>query len=155
MELLKEDSKTFHTTLWHNVMARIHEDLPKAEFKKPDNVQQVTICSQSGLLSGLGCVPRKEWFVDSTVPKARCTQHYVPPTPEPTPIPTATPTPEPKETVTPTPTTPAPTTPAPTKEVTPTSAVLEVPDGTASLNVPDHNASYFSMDFESDEDDSE
>lgn len=147
MELLKEDSKSFHTTLWHNVMSRIHSDLPKAEFKRPDNVQQVTICSQSGLLSGLGCVPRKEWFVDSTVPKSRCTQHYVPPTPEPTPVPTATPTPEATETPSPT-LTPKPTQSVPTTPPAPTSSALEVPDETAASEPSGSPVERFSLDHE-------
>ncbi|MBS6194324.1 MAG: PBP1A family penicillin-binding protein [Clostridiales bacterium] len=86
-EFLVDDCKNFHKTLWRKVMNRIHADLPSADFQMPSNVQQATICSESGLLSGLGCTPQTEYFEASTIPTTRCTQHYVPPTPEPTPTP--------------------------------------------------------------------
>lgn len=72
-------------------MTRIHENLPRAEFEIPANVQQATICAESGLLAGLGCSTKTEYFETSTIPTVRCTQHYVPPTPEPTPEPTEDP----------------------------------------------------------------
>lgn len=89
-EFLLDDCKSFHKTLWKNVMSRIHSELPSADFEVPSSVQQATICSESGLLAGLGCSTRTEYFESSTIPTTRCTQHYVPPTPEPTPIPTPT-----------------------------------------------------------------
>lgn len=90
-EYLLDDCKSFHKTLWAKVMGRIHENLPTADFEVPDNVQQATICAESGLLAGLGCSTRTEYFETSTIPTVRCTQHYVPPTPEPTPEPTEDP----------------------------------------------------------------
>ena len=87
-EYLLDDCKSFHKTLWSKVMGRIHENLPTADFEVPDNVQQATICAESGLLAGLGCSTRTEYFETSTIPTVRCTQHYVPPKPEPTPEPT-------------------------------------------------------------------
>lgn len=90
-EYLLDDCKSFHKTLWSKVMGRIHENLPTADFEVPDNVQQATICAESGLLAGLGCSTRTEYFETSTIPTVRCTQHYVPPTPEPTPEPTEDP----------------------------------------------------------------
>lgn len=89
-ELLVDECKSFHKTLWKKIMGRIHSELPSADFEIPSNVQQATICSESGLLAGLGCSTRTEYFESSTIPTTRCTQHYVPPTPEPTPIPTPT-----------------------------------------------------------------
>jgi penicillin-binding protein 1A len=90
-EYLLDDCKSFHKTLWKNVMSRIHADLPTTEFEMPSTVQKATICSASGLLAGLGCPTTTEYFAASTIPTVRCTQHYVPPTPEPTPIPTVDP----------------------------------------------------------------
>lgn len=86
-ELLEEDCKSFHRTLWKQVMSRVHEDLPYKDFEQPDSVEKVTICAESGLLAGLGCPTTTEYFESSTVPTTRCTQHYVPPTPTPTPTP--------------------------------------------------------------------
>ncbi len=108
MELLKSDAKSFHKTLWYNVMSRVHENLSWIDFPRPDNVQQVSICSQSGLLAGRGCTPKLEWFETGSIPKTRCTAHYVSPAPKPTPAPnpeagvkdpaaTPTPTPTPEE----------------------------------------------------------
>lgn len=86
-ELLEEDCKSFHRTLWKEVMTRVHENLPYKDFEQPDSVEKVTICAESGLLAGLGCPTTTEYFESSTVPTSRCTQHYVPPTPTPTPTP--------------------------------------------------------------------
>ena len=55
-------------------------------------MKQATVCSESGLLAGKGCKSITEYFDQSNVPKTRCTQHYVAPTP--TPTPSATPAPE-------------------------------------------------------------
>lgn len=90
-EILQDDCKSFHKTLWKKVMSQIHENLPYAEFEVPAGIQKATICADSGLLAGLGCRVATEYFETSTIPTIRCTQHYVPPTPEPTPEPTPTP----------------------------------------------------------------
>ena len=76
-ELLVDECKSFHKTLWKKMMGRIHSELPSADFEIPSNVQQATICSESGLLAGLGCSTRTEYFESSTIPTTRCTQHYV------------------------------------------------------------------------------
>lgn len=90
-EYLLDDCKNFHKTLWTKVMSRVHAELPYKDFEVPSNVQQATICAESGLLAGLGCTTKTEYFETSTIPTVRCTQHYVPPTPEPTPEPTVDP----------------------------------------------------------------
>ncbi|MCI6997498.1 MAG: PBP1A family penicillin-binding protein [Eubacterium sp.] len=90
-EYLLDDCKNFHKTLWTKVMSRVHAKLPYKDFEVPSNVQQATICAESGLLAGLGCTTKTEYFETSTIPTVRCTQHYVPPTPEPTPEPTVDP----------------------------------------------------------------
>lgn len=129
-ELLASDCKTFHKTLWKNVMSQVHKNLEYKEFEVPSNIREATICSETGLLAGMGCPTTTEYFEVSGIPTVRCTSHYIAPTPDPTPTPTPTPTPE----VTPTPTpgtmnpiettpevtvTPEPT-PTPTVEATPT-----------------------------------
>lgn len=84
--------RSYHQTLWHNVMERIHAGLEDPGFEPPSSVKQATVCSESGLLAGKGCKSITEYFDQSNVPKTRCTQHYVAPTP--TPTPSATPAPE-------------------------------------------------------------
>lgn len=68
-------------TLWKAVMARIHEDLPNAEFPMPEGIKKVRICSKSGKLpvDGLcdvkGCVTT-ELFAEGTEPTEYCNIHY-------------------------------------------------------------------------------
>lgn len=134
-EYLLDDCKNFHKTLWTKVMSRVHAELPYKDFEVPSNVQQATICAKSGLLAGLGCTTKTEYFETSTIPTVRCTQHYVPPTPEPTPEPTVDPItglyPDGTAPATPegTPTTPDGSTPQPGNE-TPT------PDNGTTTPVP-------------------
>lgn len=70
-----EEGRTFHQTLWTRVMNRIHENLPDQEFSQPDDVEEVTICADSGLLPGFGCTRTTEYFSSATVPTERCKEH--------------------------------------------------------------------------------
>lgn len=79
--------RTYHQTIWRNVMERIHAGLEDVGFEVPANVKQATICSKSGLLAGKGCPSTTEYFDAATIPTTRCTKHYVAPTPTPTPTP--------------------------------------------------------------------
>ncbi len=90
-ELPSEDRQYIHT-LWTNVMNRIHSNLEIKEFEMPEGVEQLTICSESGLLAGVGCSTTTEYFDIATAPTVTCTDHI--PTPTPTPTATATPTEE-------------------------------------------------------------
>lgn len=80
-------SRTYHYSLWKKVMSRVHENLPDIGFSAPETVKKVSICKDSGLLAGLGCKVKVEYFEVSSVPTKRCTEHYVTPTPTPTDIP--------------------------------------------------------------------
>ncbi|MDD3278435.1 MAG: PBP1A family penicillin-binding protein [Lachnospiraceae bacterium] len=88
---LAGEDQNFHKVLWQKVMSRIHENLPVIDFEQPSSVKQVTICSETGLLAGMGCPTATEYFKLDEVPTKRCTQHYVAPTPTPTKAPTITP----------------------------------------------------------------
>lgn len=92
---LPEEYRTFHQTLWTNVMNRIHEDLPGKDFEQPDTVEEVTVCAESGLLPGFGCDKITEYFAASTVPTTRCREHGL--FSRPTPTPEETPEPEESE----------------------------------------------------------
>ena len=72
---LPSDYRQFHQQLWHNVMQRIHENLPDKDFTMPDTVEKVKICSSSGLLAGSGCPTTTEYFAKGTAPTKKCTQH--------------------------------------------------------------------------------
>lgn len=72
---LPSDYRTFHQQLWHNVMQRIHKNLPDKDFTEPSSVEKATICSSTGLLAGSGCPKTTEYFAKGTAPTKRCTQH--------------------------------------------------------------------------------
>ena len=127
---LPAEYRSFHQTLWKNVMNRIHANLQDQEFAQPSTVEQATICTESGLLAGNGCSRTTEYFDSATVPTQRCTQHIPKPTPTPTPQPTARPTEEPQqETTDPEPTeVPEPETPDPEPTEVPEPEPTEVPE---------------------------
>ncbi len=66
--------------IWHNVMEKIHEDLPNQAFYVPAGVIQYTVCKDSGKLPNPGVCPetslRSEYFAPETVPTDVCDVHY-------------------------------------------------------------------------------
>jgi penicillin-binding protein 1A len=125
---LSDDQRGYYQTLWHNVMTRIHEGYANRGFEMPESVVKATICTESGLLAGVGCDTTTEYYARNNMPRERCTEHV--PTPTPTPKPTATPTPTPSATPTPTPS----ATPEPTPEA---SATPEPDPGTGQEEQPE------------------
>ena len=71
------ESRSIRQILWTNVMNRIHEELglENQEFEQPSSVVSRRICSESGLLAGIGCDATTEYFEVSTAPTRRCTEH--------------------------------------------------------------------------------
>ncbi len=71
--------KALAKTLWKEVMAKIHENLPYRSFQMPSGIVTATICSKSGKLpiSGVcdGCLST-EYFAEGTVPTETCDVHY-------------------------------------------------------------------------------
>ena len=80
---LEGDEKNFHKKIWKNIMTRVHENLEKIEFEKPDGIVTASVCSKSGKLARSGlcdCDPRgsmviTEIFAEGTVPKEYCDTH--------------------------------------------------------------------------------
>lgn len=61
--------------IWANVMSRIHTGLKTAYFTKPYSVQEVKVCSETGLKARTGCKDTYiEYFLRSTVP-GLCNKH--------------------------------------------------------------------------------
>lgn len=61
--------------IWAGVMKKIHSDLPKAQFKKPDKVVSKSICMDSGCLATESCTRvYTEYFVEGTLPP-KCEGH--------------------------------------------------------------------------------
>lgn len=72
---LAESHRTFHRTLWRNVMNRIHEDLPNKDFEQPSTVERAAVCADSGLLASRGCTRVYEYFDQDNMPQETCTEH--------------------------------------------------------------------------------
>lgn len=61
--------------IWANVMARIHAGLKTKSFDKPFSVQEVTVCSETGMKARSGCKHTyTEYFLMFTVPEL-CNKH--------------------------------------------------------------------------------
>jgi penicillin-binding protein 1A len=82
------DQSTCHTynkVLWTAIMTRIHESLPSASFEVSEDVNSVTLCSQSNLLAVSDGCPEtyQELFTKDTVPTDFCQLHEPVPETEP------------------------------------------------------------------------
>ena len=61
--------------LWANVMNKIHQNLDKKEFKKPNSIRTYTICSDTGMLATTGCAKTyTEYFKSGNYPD-KCSKH--------------------------------------------------------------------------------
>jgi len=76
------DGSSMATRLWQKVMARVHEGYSAKEFKAPDNLVYVDICTKSGKLATelcaldpRGSTIRKEVFIKGTEPTESCDVH--------------------------------------------------------------------------------
>ena len=79
-----EQSYTAYSKLiWHSVMQRIHENLPRKEFTQPSGIVTATVCKKSGKLAIEGVCdadPRgsmvyTEYFDKDSVPTETCDHH--------------------------------------------------------------------------------
>lgn len=71
-----------HRLMWHNIMQDIHNDYETGSFEKPDDIVEMTVCKQSGLLMTDLCSqdPRgdqavTEYFAADNVPTKECDRH--------------------------------------------------------------------------------
>ena len=70
------DARNFHKTLWRKVMNRIHQGMAYKDFDIPAGIEQVAICSETGLLPREGCPVTEEYFDIGTMPTDYCDQHF-------------------------------------------------------------------------------
>ena len=70
------DARNFHKTLWRKVMNRIHQGMEYKEFEQPADIEQISICSETGLLPRAGCPVTEEYFDVGTIPTDYCDQHF-------------------------------------------------------------------------------
>lgn len=76
---LNKEEQGVGKTLWRNIMQRIHENLPSAQFATPEGIVQAQVCSQSGKLPIPGlcdATTYTEYFAEGTVPTESCDVHY-------------------------------------------------------------------------------
>ncbi len=75
--------RSYHKTMWRDVMEIAHEGLPYKDFNKPASITSALICKESGKLAvqGLctddprGSTARYEYFAPGTVPTETCDIH--------------------------------------------------------------------------------
>ena len=75
-ESINEGADSMANQIWVNVMKKVHENLIKADFDKPKNVQEVIVCKETGKRATGGCKNTyTEYFRKGTVPKETCDKH--------------------------------------------------------------------------------
>jgi membrane carboxypeptidase/penicillin-binding protein len=73
--------------IWNKIMTAILSDKPSIDWKVPDGVSKVNICSITGTLPCNNCPTRQEWFLDENKPTKYCTSDQIQKILNPTPIP--------------------------------------------------------------------
>ena len=75
-ESINEGADSMANQIWVAVMRNIHKDLIKADFDRPKNVEEVTMCKESGKIASGGCKNTyTEYFRKGTVPGDTCDKH--------------------------------------------------------------------------------
>ena len=75
-EKLPEYARNFHKAMWKKVMTRIHKGLAYKDFEKPSSVEELAICSDTGLIPRAGCPVITEYFDVGTMPEDYCYEHF-------------------------------------------------------------------------------
>jgi len=73
--------------IWNKIMSAILNDKPSIDWKAPDGVSKVNICSITGTLPCNNCPTKQEWFLDEDKPIKYCTLEQIQKILSPTPIP--------------------------------------------------------------------
>lgn len=74
--------------IWNKIMSFVLNDKPSIDWKAPDGVSKVNICSLTATLPCDACPTRQEWFLDENKPTRSCTEAQInqiknPPSPNP------------------------------------------------------------------------
>ena len=74
--------------IWNKIMSFVLNDKPSIDWKAPDGVSKVNICSLTATLPCDACPTRQEWFLDENKPTRSCTETQInqiknPPSPNP------------------------------------------------------------------------
>ncbi|EKE12350.1 MAG: hypothetical protein ACD_13C00233G0001 [uncultured bacterium] len=58
--------------IWNKIMTAILNTEPSIDWKVPEGVSKINICSATGTLPCDGCLTKQEWFLDESRPVRRC-----------------------------------------------------------------------------------
>ena len=73
--------------IWNKIMSAVLANSSSIDWKVPDGVSKVNICSITATLPCDNCPTRQEWFLDETRPTKSCTPDQIQKIVNPTPIP--------------------------------------------------------------------
>ncbi|MFI5241157.1 MAG: transglycosylase domain-containing protein, partial [Microgenomates group bacterium] len=63
--------------IWNKIISAILSDKPSIDWKSPEGLVKVNICTITGTLPCNGCPTRQEWFKEGEQPKKACTPEAV------------------------------------------------------------------------------
>ncbi len=63
--------------IWNKIITAILNDKSSVDWKIPEKLIKVNICSITGTLPCNGCPTKQEWFVEGQEPKNRCTHESI------------------------------------------------------------------------------
>jgi penicillin-binding protein 1A len=76
------NNQRYHLVIWRTIMERIHEGFEVVEFERPENIIEVSVCRDSGMLPSSLCSSdarggrvSRELFVSGTQPVEYCSTH--------------------------------------------------------------------------------
>ncbi len=73
--------------IWNQIMLTVLSDQPSIDWKVPDGVSKVNICSITNTLPCNSCPTRQEWFLDESRPSKTCSADQLQKIINPSPIP--------------------------------------------------------------------
>jgi 1A family penicillin-binding protein len=63
--------------IWNKIMTAVLNGLPSIDWKAPEGMSKVNICTITGSLPCNGCPTRQEWFFDEKKPTKSCTPEQI------------------------------------------------------------------------------
>ncbi len=107
--------------IWGQVMAKVHENLPRKEFSVPEKLVRKTICTKTGFLASESCsYAASEYFISGTQPSKPCGLNHSDPDASPAPSASSS----------------ASAVPSPDANSEPTAETIEIPSNTQPEQTP-------------------
>lgn len=63
--------------IWNKIMTSLLDGSPSIDWKAPNGISKVNICTLTGTLPCNGCPTKQEWFLDELKPTKACSQEQV------------------------------------------------------------------------------